>query len=135
MFPIDFDSLVFYDYGKPGISVDVELRLGGLSVNVPAKIDTGAESCVFAREFGERLGLEIENGEIQMFNTVTGTFSTYGHWVTLIVNDFEFDSYVFFAKDEYFDRNVLGRQGWLSRLIVGINDYEGKLYLKRHESE
>jgi hypothetical protein len=42
---------------------------------------------------------------------------------------------VYFASDEAFDRNVLGRFGWLDRMVIGINDYEGKLYLKSHDSE
>ena len=42
---------------------------------------------------------------------------------------------VFFAKDEFISRNVLGRHGFLDRLIIGINDYDGKLYLSRYESE
>lgn len=49
--------------------------------------------------------------------------------------NFKFDSYIFFASDESFRRNVLGRHGWLDRLIIGINDYEGKLYLSRYESQ
>ncbi|NJM52052.1 MAG: hypothetical protein HC846_00870 [Blastocatellia bacterium] len=81
---------------------------------------------------GEEIGIEIENGEPQRFNTVTGSFLTFGHSVTLVVADIEFDSYVFFAENESFNRNVLSRHGWLDRLIIGINDYEGKLYLNRY---
>jgi len=53
----------------------------------------------------------------------------------LVVSDFKFDSYVFFAADEGFRKNVLGRHGWLNRLIIGINDYDGKLYLSRYENK
>jgi hypothetical protein len=135
LFQLEFDSITDYDFDKPGISVDVELRLGDSSVSVPVKIDTGSEACIFAREFGERLGIDIEKGEIQTFSTVTGNFATYGHWVTMVMQGLEFDSYVFFAKDDFFIRSVLGRQGWLDRMIIGINDYEGKLYLKSHDNE
>ena len=41
---------------------------------------------------------------------------------------------VFFAEDENFRRNVLGRNGWLDRVVIGINDYDGKLYLSRYET-
>jgi hypothetical protein len=54
--------------------------------------------------------------------------------VTLTIAGFEFYSYVFFAADESFQRSVLGRNGWLDRVIIGINDYDGKLYLNRYES-
>jgi len=42
---------------------------------------------------------------------------------------------VFFAKDESLRRNVLGRHGFLDRVVTGINDCDGKLYLSRYESE
>ena len=42
---------------------------------------------------------------------------------------------VYFAQDENFKRNVLGRHGWLDRVLIGINDYDGKLYLSRYEDE
>ena len=135
MHQLDFEQLTFYNYGRRGITLDVKIQLSNLSINFEAKLDTGAEACIFARSLGERIGIEIENGEKQRFDTVTGSFLTYGHSVTLSVADIEFDSYVFFADDVNFNRNVLGRFGWLNRVIVGINDYDGKLYLSRYESE
>jgi hypothetical protein len=36
---------------------------------------------------------------------------------------------VYFAADAAFSRNVLGRQGWIDRIRLGLVDYEGKLYL------
>jgi len=132
---LNFERLVNYDAGKVGITLDVEIRLGNTSANFEAKIDTGAEACIFERIYGEQIGLEIETGERQRFSSVTGSFLTFGHTVTLIVSDFKFDSYVFFAADEGFRKNVLGRHGWLNRLIIGINDYDGKLYLSRYENK
>ena len=133
MHQLDFSNLIFYDSGKTGITIDVEIRLNSAGVNFQAKLDTGAEACISARHLGEEIGIEIENGEPQRFNTVTGSFLTFGHSVTLVVADIEFDSYVFFAENESFNRNVFGRHGWLDRLIIGINDYDGKLYLNRYE--
>ena len=135
MHNLNFERLVNYDAGKVGITLDVEIRLGNTSANFEAKIDTGAEACIFERIYGEQIGLEIETGERQRFSSVTGSFLTFGHTVTLIVSDFKFDSYVFFAADEGFRKNVLGRHGWLNRLIIGINDYDGKLYLSRYENK
>lgn len=133
MYQLDFEKLAVYDSGKTGITVDVIVRLSDLSVNFEAKIDTGAEACIFARSLGEEIGIAVETGEQQKFSTVTGSFLTYGHSINLAVSDIEFDSYVFFADDENYNRNVLGRHGWLDRVIIAINDYEGKLYLSRYE--
>ena len=133
MYQIDFEKLHLYDSGKVGISVEISLKFGDLTSELTAKVDTGATACIFNRSFGEKLGIEIETGEPQKFSTTTGSFLTYGHFVTLVVADFEFYPQVFFAEEENFNRNVLGRNGWLDRVIIGINDYEGKLYLSRYE--
>lgn len=135
MHTLDFEKLTNYNSGSLGITIDVQIQLLETKVLLEAKIDTGSEACIFARNLGEKLGLEIEAGEPERFRTVTSSFLTFGHWVTLTVEGFTFDSYVFFANDETFQRNVLGRHGWLDRVIIGINDYDGKLYLSRYESE
>jgi hypothetical protein len=47
------------------------------------------------------------------------------------VEDYDLDIVAYFAKDEWFNRNVLGRHGWLNRIRIGLNDYDGQLYLSR----
>lgn len=132
---LSFDRLVNYDSGHTGISLTVELRLSQFRLSVPVKVDTGSTHCLFTESVGKELGIEIETGEPLMINTVIGSFQSFGHWVTLVSEGFEFDSMLFFAADHSIDRNVLGRFGWLDRMIIGINDYEGKLYLKSHDNE
>ncbi len=134
-YELEFEKLVNFDTNKIGISVNVELRLGLELVTFEAKIDTGASFCIFAREYAEKLGVRVEEGFLRYFNTTTGDFRAFGHSVTLITEGFIFDSQVFFAADENFHTNVLGRHGWLDRVIIAINDYDGKLYLSRFESE
>ncbi len=131
-FQLSFDHLVEYDSGQPGISIEVQLSVGSYTTRIPAKVDTGSDSCVFSRQCGIDLGLEVEAGEPQRFRTATGSFKAYGHTVTLETAGFEFDSTVYFAAEEAFERNVLGRFGWLDRVIVGIDDYDGNLYLSQH---
>ncbi len=104
-------------------------------VTLAAKLDTGAENSIFARQIGEQLGLQIENDYQQWFSTVTGSFLTFGHEVTLNIAGIEFDAQVFFAKDESFQRNVIGRYGGLDHLRIELVDYEGKLYLSRYGEE
>lgn len=112
----------------------VELRFGRSSLSVPVKVDTGSTHCLFTHSVGKQLGIDIETGDPLTVSTVTGSFRSFGHWVTLVSAGFEFDSMIFFAADNSIGRNVLGRFGWLDRMIVGINDYEGKLYLNRYSS-
>ncbi len=126
---LDFSHLVEYDAGLTGISLAI--KIGGVSgsTELIAKVDTGATDCIFARQFGEQIGLDIEAGKPVEFSTAIGAFKTFQHWVTLSVFDYDFDVPVCFATDENFNRNVLGRIGFLNQVLIGLNDYEGKLYL------
>ena len=132
---LSFERLVAYDPGQAGITVDVTLSLFEKRVAFTAKVDTGASYCIFARQHGEALGLDVEGGLLQPISTATGRFTTYGHEVTLEVTGFAFDSLVYFAADAGFTRNVLGRHGWLDRVVLGIVDYEGKLLLSPYAAE
>ena len=110
---IEFDELYHYDTLKSEITVLVKMHFGKEYREISAKIDTGAENCIFERKHGERLGIEIETGREQIFSTVVGNFATFEHELKLSVLGIETISSVYFAKEESFTRNVPGRQGWL----------------------
>ena len=131
-FTLSFAQLVEYDAGQTGILLEVSLGLSGSQTDISAKIDTGSTDCVFARKHGEQLGLNIKNGEPVEVSTATGFFMTYRHFVSLLVLDYAFDVGVCFAEDESFNRNVLGRHGFLDRVVLGLVDYEGKLLLSAY---
>ncbi len=134
-YKIEFEKFIQYDAGKAGITVPVELRLGLNSIVFEAKLDTGASFCVFERRYCVALGLQVETGLRNTVGTATGFFTAFGHNVTLIIEDYEFDVMVYFAEDEDFKRNVLGRRGAIENLKICVIDYDGKLYLSRYESE
>jgi hypothetical protein len=129
---ISFDSLHEYDPGKPGITIPVELKSGQQSVKASAKLDTGSTFCVFKREIGEQLGFDIETGVEELISSVTGSFTAYGHPLTLKAFGIELDVTVYFAKMYSFPRNVLGRFGWMQQMKLGLVDYEGKLYMSQY---
>jgi hypothetical protein len=126
---IDFNQMFSYDTLKVGITVPVILSFFDKFTKIEAKVDTGSSFCVFERIHGENIGLEIESGFRETFSTVTAPFVAYGHEITLSVLGIETTSTVYFAESEYFTRNVLGRQGWLDRIKLGLIDNEGKLFL------
>ena len=64
--------------------------------------------------------------------TATGTFKAFGHELILSVLGIETVSTVYFAENDYFDRNVLGRIGWLDRVKLGLIEQEGKLFLSEY---
>ncbi|MCI0338042.1 MAG: hypothetical protein L0226_10720 [Acidobacteria bacterium] len=129
---LTFSKVYLYDTRAPGISVEAVLKSGDKVILCDPKIDTGADNCIFERGHGEALGLDIESGTPQRFGTAVGSFLAYGHVITLSVLGIEITTTVYFAADESFSRNVLGRQGWLDHMRLGLVDYDGKLYLSAY---
>lgn len=125
---LEFDLVHRYSLFKVGISVDATLRNGDYSVDIDAKIDTGSTYCVFERYYGETVGLDVERGTLVALRTATGSFNVYGHELTLSVFGIETMSTVYFAESDYFDRNVLGRIGWLDRVKLGLVEQEGNYF-------
>lgn len=81
----------------------------------------------------EALGLTVESGELVRFATAIGSFEAYGHSVTLETLGYSLDVTVYFAADDTFKRNVLGRRGWLDHQRLALIDYKSELYLGRYE--
>ena len=94
-----------------GITLKTTLHSGSSSTICDAKIDTGSEFCLFARELGELLDLEIETGFEKKLITLSGGLKAFGHYVELETLGLKFDSFVYFAQDYSLNRNLLGRQG------------------------
>lgn len=132
-YQLSFTQLVNNDAGHPSITVPVTLRVSQTRVDCHAKIDTGSSNCIFARNVGEELGLDIETGLRLLVGTVTGNFVAYLHEVNLSLASFEFSGLIAFAEDREFRRNVLGRRGFIEQMTLGVVDYEGKLYLGRYD--
>jgi len=132
-YPLSFR--VRYDY-KPSdrdINVPVSLSAGPVTVKLFAKVDTGADHCLFERGFAEALQLEVEHGTPLNFSTVTGEFRAYGHEVTLAVLGVEVHALVYFFANAKFTRNVLGRNGWLNRVRLGLVDHDSVVYLSSYD--
>ncbi len=128
---LSFDEIHFCDTLKTGITVSVILKFGDELVDFEAKIDSGASFCIFERKHAE-MELDVESGEEIRISTATNYFSAYKHELRLSVMNIETVSTVYFAKEESFTRNVLGRQGFLDRVKLGLIDYEGKLLLSEY---
>ncbi len=135
MHTLNFNSQ--HNYGGPasGITVPIRLAYGSESVGLLAKIDTGAEFCLFARDYGEMLGIDIESGERKTLSTLTSTFVVFGHEVVLRVLDFEFPLFAYFPMEGQIRRNLLGRQGWLMRVRLGLVDYDQVVFLSRYDDD
>ena len=131
---LEFDTAHEYPDAKDGIHVPITLAVGRHAVELAAKLDTGAAHCIFERKYGEMLGLNVESGRIQRFRTVTGSFAAFEHEVTIQTLGIEFPAIVYFAQDPSFNRNFLGRSGWLDRLRIGIVDYDRTLFVGPYQA-
>lgn len=129
---ISFETAHNYGENDLGITVPVILRAGEIRFELSAKIDTGSAFCIFQRDFGEILDIDIESGVRQEIRTAAGSFVAYGHTVAYSLLGYDFDGIVYFASDYDFRRNVLGRQSFLEQITLCIVDYERILYLNRY---
>jgi hypothetical protein len=128
-----FRQIHHYDPAAPGIPVPVTLRSGGESLSLLANVDTGSTVCIFRRDHAEALGLQLELGVRQRIRTATGAFETFGHLVSLSVLHMQFEALVYFAAGPEITRSVLGRQGFLDRVRLGLIDYNRNLYLSAYD--
>ena len=126
---LTFEKTHYYDTLKPGISLTAILHHGQESVECEARLDTGSSHCIFNRAYGELLGLDIESTVAENIGTVTGSFKAHLHTVIIEVLGIRSEATVYFAADDQFTRNVLGRIGWLYRVKLGLIDYEAKLLM------
>lgn len=129
MHTIAFQSRHTYKGAEIGITVPVKLGYGPDSVCFDAKLDTGAELCLFERAYAEMIGLDILSGQKVTLNTVNSKVIAYGHDVLISVLNLEFQLMVYFYEAPEIHRSVLGRKGWLNRTKLGIVDYDEILYL------
>lgn len=100
-----------------------------------AKVDTGAQYCLFKREHGEQLGLDLEAGVSITLDSLGGPLEAFGHEVTIQTFDMTFRSLVYFGKYPGLRRNILGRIGWLRNIALGIVDYDALIYLATYDSQ
>lgn len=121
-----------YDLTKSSINLPVKLKLGENEIDFVASLDTGATFCIFERLFGEELGLIVEQGHKTFIRTALGKFTAYGHTVVINILDYSFEAVVYFAENESFTHNVLGRNGFLNKVNLGLVDYDGKIFLNSY---
>ena len=122
-----------YDDSLDGINLEAILHFGQESATCSAKVDTGAHVCLFEREIGEGLGIEVENGQRVRLRTLTGTLTAFGHEVTLQTIGLTLHTVVYFPLHYNLQRNLLGRQGWLRLIRLGLVDYDRELFLSHYD--
>lgn len=82
---LQFTDVLTYSSRETGITLPVKLTSGGIECETDAKFDPGAHVCLFSREIGEFLGLDVERGlPIVLGSSISpGKLNAFGHEVTL----------------------------------------------------
>ncbi|MEK7831496.1 MAG: aspartyl protease family protein [Acidobacteriota bacterium] len=126
---VEYQRKACYQSLSHGITIETILRYGGLETSCNAKVDTGAEVCLFERSVADTLDIEVENGYRERFSTLAGGVVGYAHPIELETVGLRFQTYVYFAESYSIRRSLLGRQGWLQLVRFGLDDYRSELYL------
>ncbi|MEK7833527.1 MAG: hypothetical protein AAB401_20730 [Acidobacteriota bacterium] len=132
-FQLTFENRYSYADLDAGIEISAALGHQGRVIHTVAKVDPGAEVCLFSNDIGIRLGLKVEEGIPITLDSLGGPVEAFGHEVWLQTCNLAFTSFVYFAKYPGLRRNLLGRQGWLRQLRIAIVDYDNLLYLSRYD--
>jgi len=134
MTQLRFTEIYRYPDHPDGITISVMLTYGAMDIRVHAKVDTGAEVCLFTHEDGLKLGVPVDQGISSVLRSLGGPLEAFGHEVLLQTGDLAFQSFVYFAKYPGLSHNILGRQGWLRNLKLAVIDYDNLLYLSAYDS-
>ncbi len=129
-YSLEFDHKHEYSDVEEGIPIPVELSYGKESMRVTAKLDSGSEVCLFSREIGEKIGIDVESGDKLRLRSLNGFLDAYGHEVEVEISGVSFSAVIYFAKDEGLVRNLLGRRGAIRLFQIGLLDYESVVYFK-----
>ncbi|MGH9834341.1 MAG: aspartyl protease family protein [Blastocatellia bacterium] len=130
---LTFEISYLYQDSVEGIAIPVTLVSANGIYNTWAKVDTGAEVCLFSNEVGLRLGLDIERGLPKTLGSTGGTkIESFGHEVMIQTFGIAMVSVIYFAKYSGITRNLLGRLGWLRNLQLGLRDYDNKLFISEY---
>ncbi len=123
------------DPKKPGVTLPVSLFANDRVETTEAAIDTGSTLCVFKREIAEWLDIAVEKGIEDHVNAMGTVIRVYGHEVRLVIGEMTMDLLVYFPAFQNIPRNLLGRQGFLQRMLFGLDDYEGVVYFGYHSDQ
>jgi hypothetical protein len=98
---LQFTEVLTYSSREEGITLPVKLLSGNIECETNAKFDPGAQVCLFSREIGEFLGLDVEHGiPIVLGSSISpGTLQAFGHEITLQVGSISLPFMAYFSRD------------------------------------
>ena len=132
MINLEFELAHEYESTADGILVPVRIVQSGKSVELTARLDTGAAHCLFHRSYSDLLDIAWDAGLPQTYRTIVGNFRAYGHELTLHTWDLQCSAMVYFHESGSPNSNYLGRAGWLDRVRLGLIHYDQRILVARY---
>lgn len=117
------------DLGRTRVAIRGTLTLAHDRLPAPPSIPFRERWYLLARFVAESLGIDVDSGLPQVFATANGPIEAFGHSVQLSVLEMHFDALVYFFANENIRKNLLGRRGWLDRVLFGLDEYRQIIYL------
>ena len=121
-------------YGRDTLRPVIPVELvGHRTIPYEVLVDSGADISIFDAQIGTLAGIDVEAGEPSMLSGVTGTTETfYIHKVTLILNDFKFQTKVGFLPNMTpLGYGVLGQRGFFDIFVVKFDLVKEEIELKQ----
>jgi hypothetical protein len=88
---LNFDECHNYENdADQAIFIPLQLSANGTVVKLAAKLDTGADYCLFDREWADSLGINVESGPRRTFRGLAGRLDAFEHEVTIKTFDVTF---------------------------------------------
>ena len=107
---------------RPKIKIAVEYN--GIKQKVFALIDSGADSCLFPRDIGEVLNIDVRKGLPIMYTGIGGQqVPFYFHEVTVFFDQYSFKTMAGFAHAGIGTGGILGQRGFFENFAVKF-DYK-----------
>ena len=89
---------------------------------------------MFDHGVADSLGIDVESGIPLRLRTLAGSFTAYGHEVTLRTYNQEWSATVYFhGQGPRIVPNFLGRTGWLDRIRLGLVHYDQQIYVEQYD--
>ncbi|MDP4010416.1 MAG: hypothetical protein Q8P37_00950 [Candidatus Spechtbacteria bacterium] len=99
--------------------IPVELRYRKENVKYEVLVDSGADLCIFHKEIGELLGMEIEKGKKEYVIGINGGREIfYVHSLTLNVGGWDYKIEAGFKDMSKSGYGVVGQTGFFDKFVV-----------------
>ncbi len=103
-----------------------------LNEKVWVYVDSGAMFCIFHTQTAKRMGVNIQEGRLQMIVVGDGSYiPTYFHDLPLHMGEFEVQTPIGFSERLGIGFNVLGRKGIFDQFQVCFNDHIRKVTFRK----